>query len=415
MKTTILKKLLKLILPITILALGAMLIFYYMYLHTIIEKNVIDHHKDHLNDITYDIKVSINDPLKLESHLKNEHTALPILKVIDKEMNIIAYIGNMKNVNELDEVYNREILEQHINKMLQNNNDAILHDEKHNLLIKPIIKNNEILAYAITDYKSTVDEKMLLVNQTFLFLLFVIIFIVFVITVFISMLTLKVLQPLRLLMEGIKKITDGDLYFTIKKTSDDEIGVVIDAFNDMTQRRLELEKLAKYDALTGLYNHRFFYSTFEHEISRAERYNRPISLILIDIDHFKDVNDTYGHIAGDKILMELSQRLMKRIRTTDYACRYGGEEFTIILVETDITVAENLAEALRLIIEEEPFFIEDGKSINMTVSAGVSCYSEDAKDALSIFENADCALYKAKKSGRNQVFVFDKNDPLMSK
>ncbi len=416
MKTTLLKELLKYILPIVILSLSIMLIFYYMYLHAIIENNVIDFQKKYLNSIVYDIKASINDPLKLESHLNSEHTGgLLILKIFDKEMNILANIGDTINIDKSDKVYNKEILEQHFKKILQNNNDSTLHEEKHNLLIKPIIKNNEIIAYAISYYKSIVDKKMLLIDQTFIFLFFVIIFIVFIMSLLISILILKLVQPLKLLMEGIKKITDGDLSSTIKKTSNDEIGVVIDAFNDMIQKRLEFEEMTKYDALTSLYNHQFFYTKLENEISRAKRYNSLISLILIDIDYFKDVNDTYGHIAGDMILRELGQRLKKRARTTDYVCRYGGEEFTIILVETSINLAKSIAEELRLIIEEKPFLIKDGQQVTITVSIGVSHYTEDAKDALTIFENADKALYEAKNSGRNRVCVFKKSNPYLIK
>ena len=131
-------------------------------------------------------------------------------------------------------------------------------------------------------------------------------------------------------------------------------------------------------------------------------------MLLIDIDHFKNVNDTYGHRAGDTILRELSQRLMTRARSTDYVCRYGGEEIAVILIETNITEAQVLAEELRIIIEKEPFQIENGQDVSITVSIGVSAYNEEAKNASTIVSNADSALYRAKESGRNQVCVFEK-------
>lgn len=410
MKTTLLKKLLTLTLPITIIPLVLIMIFYYMYLNKIFENDIINFQKESLNDIAYDIKESINYPLKLESHLKHEHIRLPQLRIFDKEMNMIAYNSDMKNIDEADQEYNRKILEQHFKTVLQSNNENILHDEKDNLLIKPIVINNEIVAYATSNYENTIDKKMVIINQTFLYIFFVIIFIVFVMSIFIIILSLQLLQPFKLLIEGIKKVTAGNLSVTIDNTSNDEFGLVIDAFNNMTQKRVELEELATQDGLTGLYNHKFFYTAFENEISRVDRYNKPVSLLLIDIDNFKNVNDTYGHIAGDTILIELSQRLMKHVRSTDYVCRYGGEEFAVILVETDIDVTKTIAEDLRLVIEKEPFLIEDGRYIQMTVSIGVSTYSEDAKEVLTIFSNADSALYEAKNSGRNRVCVFEENN-----
>ena len=253
---------------------------------------------------------------------------------------------------------------------------------------------------------------MVVINQTFIYILFVIIFTVFIISIFIIIFSLKLLHPLELLIDGIKKITAGDLSFTIKNVSNDEIGVVVDAFNQMTQKRKlvaeELEEMAIRDGLTGLYNHKFFYTLLEKEVAREDRYHNTVALLLIDIDYFKNVNDTYGHRAGDTILSALSKRLMTRARTTDYVCRYGGEEIAVILIETNITEAQLIAEELRILIEKEPFLIEDGRYVSITVSIGVSAYSEEAKDAALMVSNADSALYRAKESGRNQVCVFEK-------
>jgi len=168
----------------------------------------------------------------------------------------------------------------------------------------------------------------------------------------------------------------------------------------------ELRKLSRHDGLTGLYNHRTFYMLLEEELERAYRYKHSLSLLMLDIDHFKEVNDTCGHPAGDMVLRSLSKRLKDRMRTTDWVCRYGGEEIMVILTETDIPMAENIAEDLRILIEEEPFDIGNGQSISITVSIGIATYPVHAQEVQMLVSKTDKALYKAKESGRNCVCVY---------
>lgn len=172
------------------------------------------------------------------------------------------------------------------------------------------------------------------------------------------------------------------------------------------RNEVKLHELATHDGLTGLYNHRTFYRILEDEIVRADRYTHSVSLLMLDIDHFKKVNDTYGHQVGDMILSGLSKRLQGRMRATDWVCRYGGEEITVILTETDISMAEKIAEDLRILIEEKPFDIDNGQSIRITVSIGISSYPAHAQEVPLLVSNADTALYKAKESGRNRVCVY---------
>ena len=169
----------------------------------------------------------------------------------------------------------------------------------------------------------------------------------------------------------------------------------------------ELRNIATHDGLTGLYNHKFFYTLLEAEIPRAERYNHPVSLLLLDIDFFKKVNDTYGHRSGDMILKGLSEFLVENTRSIDWVCRYGGEEMTILLPETDLSVAAQVAEKLRKQIELKPFDIEDNQHIYISVSIGVSTYPQHAKEASNLVSYADTALYIAKDNGRNQVIVYE--------
>lgn len=412
MKVTLLRKLLTFILPIIMIPFFIVMIFYYMYLHKVLENDVINLQKKILVYIIDDVKELTNDSSKLAYHINREQIGLQEISIFDKEMNLVANNFDMKNSKKSDRKYNKESLEKYFKKVLESQNDETLDDKKHSLLIRPIMKNNKIVAYIASSYKSAVDDKMVAINQTFLYVLFVIIFTVFIISIFIIIFSLKLLHPLELLIEGIKKISAGDLSFSIKNVSNDEIGVVVDAFNDMTQKRKliedELEEMAIRDGLTGLYNHKFFYTLLEKEVARDDRYHNTVALLLIDIDHFKKVNDTYGHRAGDTILRALSQRLVRRARTTDHVCRYGGEEIAVILIETNITEAQSIAEELRILIEKEPFLIEDGQYISITVSIGVSVYNEEAKDASMMVSNADNALYRAKENGRNLVCVFEK-------
>lgn len=166
-----------------------------------------------------------------------------------------------------------------------------------------------------------------------------------------------------------------------------------------------LQDLAIRDGLTGLYNHRTFYSLLDDELKRALRHKRPLSLLMLDIDHFKRVNDTYGHRVGDIILHGLSKLLMGQARETDRVCRYGGEEIILILPEIDTAAAGYVAERLRQAVEAHVFPIGGGKQISITVSIGVAVYPKDADTKETLVAAADTAMYQAKQGGRNRVCV----------
>ncbi len=172
------------------------------------------------------------------------------------------------------------------------------------------------------------------------------------------------------------------------------------------QTELALNDLATHDGLTQLYNQKTFYILLEKELTRARRYRQPLSLLMLDIDHFKQVNDLHGHLAGDCVLSELSARLKQGARAVDMVCRYGGEEICIILPTIDTSSAEVVAERFRKMVEDVPFAIDDGKSVDITVSIGVVAWSENVKDPSTLVTHADIALYKAKSEGRNQVQVY---------
>jgi len=168
---------------------------------------------------------------------------------------------------------------------------------------------------------------------------------------------------------------------------------------DLERLNEKLNKLAITDALTGIGNHRLFQESFEAELHRAERYERSLSLLIIDVDHFKIYNDTYGHSEGDKILKTLAGLLERATRKEDIVARYGGEEFAIIAPETSKKKAEELAERIRQAIHDE--------KLQLTVSIGLATFPIDGKSAKEIFTKADKALYQSKQSGRNLVTVWN--------
>ena len=171
------------------------------------------------------------------------------------------------------------------------------------------------------------------------------------------------------------------------------------------QLHKEVEKLAVTDGLTGLYNHRHFQARLSEEFQRIERIPQSLSLMILDIDHFKKINDAYGHPAGDTVLTHLAGILKKTLRGIDILARYGGEEFAAVLVGTESSGAKKMAERLRLSVMDTPFYIEENK-LTITLSIGVAIYPQDAATKEKLIDKADQALYYAKKNGRNQVCLW---------
>jgi diguanylate cyclase (GGDEF)-like protein len=169
--------------------------------------------------------------------------------------------------------------------------------------------------------------------------------------------------------------------------------------------KAQLREMAVTDFLTGLYIRRYFMSKLQDELLRSERYNNVFSVVVADIDNFKNVNDTYGHMAGDNVLKAVGEFFQTNIRKVDVVARYGGEEFVILFPQTDGDAAYVLAERLR----KEFSQIRVDNLPGLSISLGISTYPEDGKDIKTLIQNADIAMYAAKQKGRNRVVNFSKN------
>jgi len=161
--------------------------------------------------------------------------------------------------------------------------------------------------------------------------------------------------------------------------------------------------------MTKLYIYRHFYTLLENEIRRCSRYNRNMSLIMMDIDNFKRINDTYGHLTGDTILKRLAAVLQETVRKIDIPARYGGEEFVVILPETDKEEAVKIAERIRKNVADIVVKVNETEDLSPTISMGVAQYTTDGKEAKELINAADTALYHSKHNGKNMVSIYKKD------
>lgn len=212
------------------------------------------------------------------------------------------------------------------------------------------------------------------------------------------------------LYTGAEKVMGGDLKVQVEVKSQDEIGELARMFNRMVvqlgEDKAKLERRANTDSLTGLYNHRFFQERVAEEIKRAQRHSRPISIIMLDLDHFKNFNDTHGHPAGDGALVAVSNLIKQTVREIDVVGRYGGEEFAVLMPECDLEDALQTAERLRINIQRHCFQGKDGEIVPMTASLGVAAFPNHSQEREGLIFAADIALYQSKTLGRNKVTTY---------
>lgn len=208
----------------------------------------------------------------------------------------------------------------------------------------------------------------------------------------------KVLGVIELVNKKIgEEFTDEDL--EILKHLSDYIAIAIDNARNFEK----IEELTIRDDLTCLYNTRFFHEMLDREIKRSMRKHRELSLIFIDMDHFKEVNDTYGHLCGSKLLKEVADIIQDSVRNIDVPIRYGGDEFVIILPETNKTQANQVANRILKNLRAFDFLKEERLNLKLTASIGFATYPDDAKDKDDLIRKADNAMYYVKNTTRNNV------------
>jgi diguanylate cyclase (GGDEF)-like protein len=183
--------------------------------------------------------------------------------------------------------------------------------------------------------------------------------------------------------------------------------MVVGSSKVLSRTLAELEYYSLHDPLTGLYNRRYFNDMLKYEIGRSERHNHEFALLLLDIDDFKDINDSYGHPVGDEALHDVADMLCAHTRKGDFPTRLGGDEFAIILVETGRNGALKLADAIGQALREMRFNTGDGKYFHLTVSIGIVSYPDDARDIEDLLSNMDIAMYQAKEQGKDTVCTMD--------
>ncbi|HUU74403.1 MAG TPA: diguanylate cyclase [Burkholderiales bacterium] len=238
------------------------------------------------------------------------------------------------------------------------------------------------------------------------------------------LLGVTIVRPLHRLTRGASEVASGNLGVEVPLVGGGEVGYLTEIFNYMvgklredqeelaavnetlTRTNKELQEISITDSLTGLYNRRYMMEALTNETSRAERMQHKFSVLMIDIDHFKQYNDTYGHLAGDDLLIKVAALFKESIRDMDLAARYGGEEFLIILPEHGLDAARAVAERIRSRIEAATRD-DSSETGAVTVSIGVSAFPENGTTPTALIDNADIALYRGKENGRNRVIVSD--------
>ena len=208
----------------------------------------------------------------------------------------------------------------------------------------------------------------------------------------------------------IERLAAGDANVVIPSRRDALGRRLATGIGDLASRMAEAHSEATTDRLTGLPNRPAIIGTLFTEVERSVRYRRPLSVAFADIDHFKTINDTHGHEAGDIVLKGVAEVLRRNLRTSDRVGRYGGEEFMVVLPETSVQDGAGLADKLRLLVSRESYDLPDGSTVSVTISLGVTGGASDRLGVDALVREADAAMYSAKALGRDQVYAFEEPD-----
>ncbi len=214
----------------------------------------------------------------------------------------------------------------------------------------------------------------------------------------------------RRLVKAAERIAAGDYTVSVSPRGGGLDGRLARAINGISSRMVETHDQATFDRLTGVANRSALLAALFAEVERSGRYERPLSVAFVDIDHFKAVNDTYGHAAGDIVLRGVAQTIGANLRASDMIGRYGGEEFMLILTETDVEEGAVLTEKLRQLVQRQKFAIDGNPELSVTISIGIAGGAGQKLRVETLVRDADAAMYSAKSLGRNQTYIFAEPD-----
>lgn len=354
------------------------------------EQEVFEEFENYRQDLVHNIARTMVEPLDQFSP-NRASLALEVIKQDPRVVDITVY----DNLSEMKFI-SVNIPQRKVGNIYTNRED--------------VVKGHNKIGYVQVSFSDGVVTKNLEAKSSLLIKVFIFTYSA-VMLIMVPLLYIKILRPIDILLEQSKMLSQNKLESKFLWTGKDEINIlgrsfdsarksIVSLINELKTKNDELEVLYITDNLTGLFNRHKLNNVLLYEFDRSQRFATYFGIILIDIDHFKSVNDQFGHPVGDRVLKELAKILRDNTRKTDIIGRWGGEEFFVIVPETEPDKIKNLAESLRLAIDTHTFETIDHK----TASFGVSiCRPTDTLD--SLIARVDENLYKAKKAGRNRVYL----------
>jgi two-component system cell cycle response regulator len=273
-------------------------------------------------------------------------------------------------------------------------------DEHHGMAIDRVVIFQQSANQAIINKRNKVEQQL----ENVRFIGIVSIAAASLVSVLLAYFFIRnVVAPLQVIEKGAEKFGEGDFDFRLDIESHNELGKLALTFNSMADK---LEEIATRDSLTGLLNKKEILRILAAELTRARRHSTSVSVMMLDLDYFKSINDTYGHQAGDAVLVTAGELFEKHVRGIDYVGRYGGEEILIVLPATTEIESVEIAERIRRSLASTAIAVNDFEQINLTVSIGIAIFPADGEDESTLLSHADQALYQAKGAGRNQVVQY---------
>ncbi len=270
-------------------------------------------------------------------------------------------------------------------------------DQRLGVAIVEVMLYHQKINQAIVNKRDSVDKHLTNVS----YISIVIIVMAFLLSATIIIFFIKnVVIPLQVIEKGAMQFGHGDFSHRIEIEPNNELGKLAVSFNSMADK---LEEIATRDGLTNLLNKKAILQILDSELARATRNDSTLGLMMLDLDYFKRINDTYGHQAGDAVLVTATELIDKYVRGIDYVGRYGGEEIVIVLPDTSETESVEIAERIRRSLASTPLAVSDKKFVNVTVSIGIAMFPTDGVNESTLLSNADQAMYHAKGAGRNRV------------